>query len=328
MIVCKFGGTCSASPIALKNIAKIKRNNQRKILIFSAIGKESSLDVKMTDLLICLSKQPPFSDTYKKTRAQIIDKFEKLIKNTQTCFDIEKDFSLAEQVFLKTNDSEFLVSRGEFFTAQIMAKYLNLPFVPAEDLIYFEEQKINKEKTTLALTATMKNHSRFVMPAFYGVDENKKISLLSRGGGDFSGALVAKFLKANTYENWTDVEGIFEVNPKILKSRVIRRLSFSQLEIMTNMDSTVIHKDCAHFLKSTKTKLKIRSCFKLSTRCTVVDSKPHPNARFICFKPLDQSTEIFIQNKNQSKTLTTKNSQLTDEIRKEYQKIQTKARNI
>ena len=92
MIVCKFGGTCSASPIALKNIAKIKRNNQRKILIFSAIGKESSLDVKMTDLLICLSKQPPFSDTYKKTRAQIIDKFEKFLTNTKFFFYFKNFF--------------------------------------------------------------------------------------------------------------------------------------------------------------------------------------------------------------------------------------------
>ena len=66
MITCKFGGSCTVQERAIKNIKKIKKNsNERKIFVFSAIGKSDDSDTKVTDLLIELSHK---NENYQKAK--------------------------------------------------------------------------------------------------------------------------------------------------------------------------------------------------------------------------------------------------------------------
>lgn len=321
MIVCKFGGSCTANADAIANIKRIRRNPTRKVFVFSAIGKDYPCDTKMTDLLLSLADQQPNSNQYNKTRAQIINKFQTLVKMTGVDFDIYNPFENVEKTFLQTHDKEFLVSRGEYFTTLIMSKYLDLEFVPAEEVIFFNGSHIDERKSRVRLEHFLENNHKLAIPGFYGMDEFNKIRLFSRGGGDYSGALIAKLIDANCYENWTDVDGIFEVNPNILKSNIIKNMSYSQLEVMTSMDANVIHKDCAKLLSKTKAKLKIRSCFSLSTNFTSVDNRPHPNTQFICYQVSSETAQILVQNRNSTKVVTTKSENLHKQIASEYSKL-------
>ena len=163
MIVCKFGGSCTANESALKNIQTIKKETpDRTIYIFSAIGKAFSHDTKMTDLLISLCNTPPQSKAYTGIKSQILSKFKTLLNDTQVDFDIELAFCEAEQTFRQSNDKEFLISRGEYFTALIMAKFLNLNFIPAENLIFLNGQIVDESKTQLNLTEALKENKTFV----------------------------------------------------------------------------------------------------------------------------------------------------------------------
>lgn len=328
MIVCKFGGSCTANEIALQNIQTIKTENpDRAIFVFSAIGKDSPNDTKMTDLLISLCNTPSQSPTYTEIRKQVLNKFKKLQADTKVELDIESAFCEAEQIFMLTKDKEFLISRGEYFTAQIMASFLSLDFFPAEDLIFFKGQSVDESKTQLSLNKALKKSKTFVTCGFYGKDENNKIRLFTRGGGDFSGAIISKLLNASTYENWTDVEGIYDINPNIAKGNLIKRLSISQLDTMTNMDTKVIHKDCAKLLSNSSTTLVIRSCFNLSQSGTTVEHSPNPDLRFVCFRLCDSFAEVFVQDRKKSSVIKTDKQSLKKTVKAEYQKLFSKTKN-
>ncbi len=327
MIVCKFGGSCTANKTALENIKQLKNENlERTVFVFSAIGKENTFDEKLTDLLISLCNEPANSASYNQTKTKIISKLKKLSKDTSVSFDVEKEFSIAEAHYQISKDKNFLISRGEYFTTQIMSQFLNLAFVPAEELVFFKSGIVDKQKTQYALESALNNNRRFATCGFYGKDENDSIQLFSRGGGDFSGALIAKCLNASLYENWTDVNGVYDINPLIAKGNLIKHLSYDQLEIMTSMDAKVIHPDCAKLLSSSNTVLNIRSCFDLSQTGTVVDFKANPKLKFVCFKINCDSAQILIHDKNQTKTITTDKNSFTKNIKTAYQTLISKTK--
>ena len=103
MIVCKFGGTCTAYPTAIKNIKTLlEESKERKVFVFSAIGKENKQDTKMTDLLIKFADE----ENREKTKEKILGKFEKLLKTTGVKFNIIRHLNKTFDEYLKTNDKE------------------------------------------------------------------------------------------------------------------------------------------------------------------------------------------------------------------------------
>jgi len=154
-----------------------------------------------------------------------------------------------------------------------MSKYLNIPFIPAEKIFYFKNNEIDFNKIKLKLHFYLNKYPQIIIPGFYGVDEGNRIKLLSRGGGDVSGAIIAKILKPCVYENWTDVDGVKEVNPAILKSSTITKMNYNQLALMTKLDAKVIHPDCANILKGENVELQVRNIFNLNSLFTTVDDQ-------------------------------------------------------
>lgn len=290
MIVCKFGGTCTAYPTAIKNIKTLlEESKERKVFVFSAIGKENKQDTKMTDLLIKFADE----ENREKTKEKILGKFEKLLKTTGVKFNIIRHLNKTFDEYLKTNDKEKLLSRGEYFTTFIMAKYLNIKFVPAEKILFFDGEKIDFQKSKERLEYYLNKYKRITVPGFYFCG-NGRIKLFSRGGGDVSGAFCATLSNATIYENWTDVGGIFGVNPNILKTKPIKTLSYHDLEFMTAMDANVVHAECAKILNDTKTKLCVKSIFEPQNQGTEISQTNKNSSSYICYKMCDDFAKIFV----------------------------------
>ena len=72
------------------------------------------------------------------------------------------------------------------------------------------------KKTQAAFDAIVKEYDRLLIPGFYGSRPNGEIKIMTRGGGDVSGAIVANIANASVYENWTDVSGILMADPRII----------------------------------------------------------------------------------------------------------------
>lgn len=319
MIVCKFGGSCTANIVAIKNTKKVTKNSlSRKICVFSAIGKENPKDDKITDLLISFADNSNQRDLIQK---RIIEKFQKLSKETKTKFDIKTRLKREIDIFLKTNDKERFVSRGEEWTSIIMARYLKYKFISAEKVMFFKEGKFDFEKSQKRLETIMKKESKIVIPGFYGVEE-KKIKLFSRGGGDVSGAIISIIANADIYENWTDVEGIYEVNPRILKTQTIKKLSYQDLEFMTTFDVGVIHHDCAKILKRTGIKLYVRSIFDLKSSKTIVKDDVKNSQPYICLDENEKNTTVFVcKDFKKFETIHLNKEEIFKEIKKIYDNL-------
>ena len=299
MIVCKFGGRATSSTRTIENIKKLKeQNSNRKVFVFSAIGKQSDDDEKLTDLLIKLANQIENDEVYHITQAKIGAKLSWLNAETEANVDTEQYLSDIIDIYKLTKDASFLISRGEYITTYMMSKFLDLKFVPAKRVIFFKNGNIDEEKTARHLKRVLSKNKKIIIPGFYGSDEHGKVVLLSRGGGDVTGALITKLLGAKIYENWTDVTGVMQVNPIVTRSKQIRKMNYLDLEFMTSFDAKVVHKDCAKILQDTGAKLKIGSIFDPKSTPTIVFKKCKEKNLYICYKENYDSVDIFVHNKN------------------------------
>lgn len=286
MIVCKFGGKATTTQQSLTNILKLKeQNDDRVIFVFSAIGKLNDKDIKLTDLLIEYDKRYKKGKNADLIYDKIIQKFNFLQNLTKTKFDIINEIKKSFIKYKKIKDKNFLISRGEYFTAKIMSHFLNIKFIPAEKCIFFNKNLLNYKKIQKKLKFYLKKYKKIVIPGFYCLTDNKKIKLFSRGGGDVTGAIIAKALNFSVYENWTDVVGVKEINPNLYKNaKQIEQMSYLDMFLMSCYDAKVIHKDCSKLLKCSNTLLKLKSIYDIYASPTYISSKNVKNCSFVVYK--------------------------------------------
>ena len=280
MIVCKFGGSSTTTIVALKNIKKISKNKDRKILVFSAFGKPYFSDKKLTDVLL--------EKDVKKTKIY----FKYLCQIANVNFDVGKYIDNIYIKYSKYNNIDYLVSRGEYLTCFIMSKYLNIKFIPAEKIIYFDKEEINYKKISKKIKYYLKKYNQIIIPGFYGVDEFNNIKLFSRGGGDITGGILAKCLNAKIYENYTDTSGIKMVNPNIItNSKTIQKIRYQDASVMTNCDARVLHNDVCKILQNTNTKVEIKNICNLKSPKTLISNQNH-KCQFVCFKQVCDYVQV------------------------------------
>ena len=244
--VLKFGGSSladSAQFAKVKNIVESDRN--RELVVVSAPGKRNSEDNKVTDLLYLVHAHIRYGVAYDGVLEMIKEKYAEIKSGCGLKTDIE---ALIDDTFSKVDKKtsvDFIVSRGEYFSAILMAEYLGYTFVDAGDWLTFEfSGKVNAEKSEKKLRELKSIYGRIVTPGFYGALPNGDIHVFSRGGSDITGALAAAYLDADVYENWTDVSGILMVDPRIVKNpKSIARVTYDELRELSYMGASVLHED-------------------------------------------------------------------------------------
>ena len=154
-----------------------------------------------------------------------------------------------------------LVSRGEYFTARLMAEYLGYVFVDAADCVFFGyDGQLDRERTDRAIAEALAAHGRILIPGFYGRLPTGKIKVMSRGGSDITGALAAAAVDADVYENWTDVSGILMADPRIVPDpRPIAKVTYAELRELAFMGASVMHEDSIQPVKDKGIALNIRN---------------------------------------------------------------------
>ena len=286
MIVCKFGGSSTTTEAGIENIKRISKNPNRRVFVFSAIGRIRKNDKKLTDLLI---------DYFDKRDYDLLKKIEKRIN--YLC-NITKERICTKKLIneiTSSNDRNFVVSRGEYVTTKIMSKFLGLKFVPAEKVVMFDGDKVDYNSTEKRIKKYLQKHQKVCTCGYYGYDRrSKKIKLFSRGGGDTTGAILSKILGAKVYENYTDVCGVKEVNPKLFENaKTIKRISYADMETLSSYDCNVLHKSVCEILGGTKIKTKIINLFDIKGEKTEINNC-HKKVNFFCFKKNKNKFEILL----------------------------------
>ncbi|OHA34245.1 MAG: hypothetical protein A2928_03195 [Candidatus Taylorbacteria bacterium RIFCSPLOWO2_01_FULL_45_15b] len=246
MIVCKFGGTSLADIEQIKKVAAIVRGNpERKFIVVSAPGKRSSEDKKITDLLLIASNQDKKLEDRLEALRVFGSRFSDIVAGLDVPVDVPHFVSEIERMIEKMAYADAIVSRGEYLMAKILAAHLDFPFVDAVSFVRFDEHgRYSETRTALEAFNKIRFFDRAVIPGFYGADGRGVIHTFPRGGSDLTGAIVAQFVEAKLYENWTDANGVYAVDPRIIADApTIQRLSYKELRELTYSGATVFHEE-------------------------------------------------------------------------------------
>lgn len=236
----KFGGTSMAtvdSVNAVKNI--ILDDPERRYVVVSAPGKTAD-ERKITDMLISVFEALP--EKRAKEFAIVATRFERLAVGLGLSDDFfDKEFDVITRA-LPSADYDYIVSRGEYLCAKMLAELLGFDFVDAASLIKFRDGVYDDEYTESVCKIGLKKHKRAVIPGFYGSDQNGKVVAFSRGGSDITGAIIARAVGANLYENYTDVDGFMTCDPRIVPhASVIDIITYKELRELAYMGANVLH---------------------------------------------------------------------------------------
>ena len=242
--VTKFGGSSMADAGQFRKVREIVlADPQRRVVIVSAAGKRFSGDHKLTDLLYLCHAHTQYGVACDPIFELITSRYLEIRDELGLDLDLESEFAaLKVRLDAKEVSEDELASRGEYFSAKLMAAFLGFDFVDAADWIQFNlDGTVNKEVSYPALKA-LGSGKGMVIPGFYGAMPDGRIRTFSRGGSDITGALAAAALDADVYENWTDVSGILMADPRIVPDPLpIPQVTYDELRELSYAGAQVLH---------------------------------------------------------------------------------------
>lgn len=260
--VVKFGGSSLASAEQFKKVGDIiKSDESRRFVVPSAPGKRFSSDIKVTDMLYDCYASAEKEEDYSGKLQAIKERYYEIINGLNLDLSLEEEFAQINKDFQAKAGIDYAASRGEYLNGKIMAAYLGFEFVDAASVIRFDKNgSFDAEKTDKLLGKRLAKCENAVVPGFYGAYEDGKVKTFSRGGSDVTGSLVAKAIKADIYENWTDVSGFLVTDPRIVDNpAVIETITYRELRELSYMGATVLHEEAIFPVRKEAIPINIRN---------------------------------------------------------------------
>ena len=260
--VVKFGGSSMADAGQYRKVRDIILSDPaRRVVVVSAAGKRNKNDHKITDLLYLCHAHVRYGVDCTSVFDMIASRYLQIRDDLGIQLNIEEDLaSLKRQLQAKTVTQDELASRGEYFSAKLMAAYLGFQFVDAADWIRFRMDGSVDQESSYALLQEQVRGEGVVIPGFYGLMPDGHIKTFSRGGSDITGALAAAALDADLYENWTDVSGILMADPRIVENpRAIPEVTYDELRELSYSGAQVLHEGTIFPVREKNIPLNIRN---------------------------------------------------------------------
>ena len=260
--VVKFGGSSLASAEQFKKVGKIIRaDKERRFVVPSAPGKRFKDDTKVTDMLYACYDLAEAGKNFKAELKAIQERYEEIINGLNLTLSLDEEFKIIEKNFKEKAGSNYAASRGEYLNGIVMANYLGYEFIDSATVIFFNEDgEFDGDKTNEILSKRLENCKNAVVPGFYGALPDGTVKTFSRGGSDVTGSIVAKAVKADVYENWTDVSGFLVADPRIIKNpQAIDVITYRELRELSYMGATVLHEDAIFPVRQEGIPINIRN---------------------------------------------------------------------
>ena len=260
--VTKFGGSSMADAGQYRKIRDIlQADPARKVVVVSAAGKRNKEDHKITDLLYLCYAHTQYGVACDPIFNQIVSRYLEIRDELGIEMDLEKEFAaLKKRLDNKAVSQDELASRGEYFSAKLMAAFLGFRFVDAADWIKFKMDGTVDQDATYSALAAQEVGDGIVIPGFYGLMPDGQIHTFSRGGSDITGALAAAALQADVYENWTDVSGILMADPRIVENPLsIPEVTYDELRELSYSGAQVLHEGTIFPVREKNIPLNIRN---------------------------------------------------------------------
>ncbi|HHU60381.1 MAG TPA: homoserine O-succinyltransferase [Natronincola sp.] len=267
----KFGGSSLSDSKQFKKVREIILSDEnRNLIVVSAPGKRFDGDEKVTDLLIS------FHEANDGQKDELLKNIKERYYTIVDDLDLKKDIlDKMEKVFTemeKPLQLDYLLSRGEYLSALIMAEYLDFEFLDAKDIIFFDQKgKIDYKRSTEKIKEQIVDGKKFVIPGFYGCDHEGNIKCFDRGGSDITGSIVASAMRAQVYENWTDVDGVMSEDPRENpEAKPIDELSYGDFLKISLSGDQIYHLDAIDPVMQCNIPINIRNTNNPSFGGTII----------------------------------------------------------
>lgn len=244
--IVKFGGSSLADAMQFKKVGDIvKADKDRAYVIPSAPGKRFDGDKKVTDMLYNCYALAESGEDFKKELAEIKERYDEIIEGLSLKLSLDDEFKRIEENFKNKTGVDYAASRGEYLNAIIMAEYLGFEMVDAAEVIlFYDDGEFDSEHTNRRMAKRLSGLKNAVIPGFYGAYADGRVKTFSRGGSDITGSIVSRAVKADVYENWTDVSGFLIADPRIIDNpEGIETITYRELRELSYMGASVLHED-------------------------------------------------------------------------------------
>ena len=275
--VAKFGGSSVADALQIGKIKNIiEKDPDIHYVVVSAPGKRFSDDSKVTDLLYLCKAHIEHNLPYQQIFQVICDRFMAVEVNLGVNVGLKAAFEEIRKNLEAGASADYIASRGEHLNAMLIAAYLGFDFVDSSRIVRFDEKgRFMEDLTNKEIAEELKHHERAVIPGFYGAKVDGTIKTFSRGGSDITGALVARAVSADVYENWTDVSGFLMADPRIVKDpKPISTVSYKELRELSYMGASVLHEDAIYPARIANIPINIRNTNEPENPGTMITSEP------------------------------------------------------
>lgn len=279
--VAKFGGTSMANAAQFKKVREIvTSDDDRKFVVVSAPGKRFKEDNKITDLLYLTHAHIKYSIPYTPVFKIIEERFNSIKEELNLHIDLEQEFKVIKEKLDSKCEEDYIVSRGEYLSAMLLADYLQCDFIDAKDVIFFNyDGTVDKDKTHEKLAKTLKSSKKAIIPGFYGSYPDGSIKTFSRGGSDITGSIISSAAGADIYENWTDVSGFLMADPRIVENpKQIKKITYQELRELSYMGASVLHDEAVFPARQAGIPINIRNTNEPDNPGTIIvsdDEKTH-----------------------------------------------------
>ncbi len=260
MKVCKFGGSSLADANQIRKVCDIiLADPQRRAIVVSAPGKRFNKDTKVTDLLIAFANAIISGYDGKNELERVVERYASIIQDLnldERLVEIIRE-DLHNRVEKYSQDRQRLMdalkAAGEDNCARVVAAYLNTigqraTYVELYEAGFFLENVHGHVKVLPETYENLKplqhTHELLIFPGFFGYDHAGDVLTFSRGGSDITGAIVTAALQATIYENWTDVDHVYAVNPSLVPSpHAIQEITYDEMRELAYAGFTVLHEE-------------------------------------------------------------------------------------
>jgi aspartate kinase len=260
MKVCKFGGSSLANAEQIRKVCDIMFSDpERKVMVVSAPGKRSREDAKVTDLLIALANARISGSDGEMELKAVVSRFAVIARDLglsgQIMQTIEADLSsrIAADCSNSMKFLDSLKAAGEDSCARLVADYLlsigrqAVYIDPREAGLLLTDSFGNAQvlpESYVNLAKLGKVNGIIVFPGFFGFTPGGEVATFPRGGSDITGSILAAALDAKVYENWTDVDSVYAVNPSLVSNpHPIAEITYDEMRELAYAGFSVLHEE-------------------------------------------------------------------------------------
>lgn len=262
-IVVKFGGSNLRDKAGMaKIINTVKTYNRPLVIVVSAFyGITNLLTEHLSLILNDGGKIKGLKESLSEMKREIVEEFIKSPElQSDVIIKIEERLDQLERYLLGIHYigdiPEFLedlvLSYGERLSSVVMASILKDNQIECEEILPEEiglitdgeygNASVDFQLSEESVKAKLSDDIIYVVPGFYGISKDRKVTLLGRGGTDYSAASIAKCVNAESLDIWKDVNGFLSADPKIIDKPIkIKRLDYTEAAELSYFGAKILH---------------------------------------------------------------------------------------